>query len=207
MLCYTLKQSNINYTLVFTNKYNTSHKIIVILLALFILTIQYVPASSKTLVVLLGSSNNELLFDRINTATESVLGSPDEVDWFLSGGFTSDKQISEAKKMETIISRYRLENSTWSYILDEQAQNTSENLVQLELFLDTIDYSYNNMMLVTSGFHEKRAKKMVSMLSKLNKYNWDFVSGTLSFHDSDYWETIHIKNVESDIKKAIAKIY
>ena len=109
--------------------------------------------------------------------------------------------------METIISRYRLENSIWNYILDEQAQNTSENLVQLEVFLDTIDYSYNNMMLVTSGFHEKRAKKMVSMLSKLNKYNWDFVSGTLSFHDSHYWESIHIQNVESDIKKAIAKIY
>ena len=176
-------------------------------MTLFILTIQYVSVSSKTLVVLLGSSNNELLFDRINTATESVLGSPDEVDWFLSGGFTSDKQISEAKKMETIISRYRLENSTWNYILDQNSQNTSENLVNLEEFLDTIDYSYETMMLVTSGFHEKRAKKMISMLSKLNKYNWDFVSGTLSFHDSDYWETIHIKNVESDIKKAIAKIY
>ena len=159
--------------------------------------------SSKTLVVLLGSSNNELLFDRINTATESVLGSPDEVDWFLSGGFTSDKQISEAKKMETIISRYRLENSIWNYILDQNSQNTSENLVNLEEFLDTIDYSYETMMLVTSGFHEKRAKKMISMLSKLNKYNWDFVSGTLSFHDSDFWETIHIKNVESDISFSI----
>ena len=52
-----------------------------------------------------------------------------------------------------------------------------------------------------------KAYDCLSMLSKLNKYNWDFVSGTLSFHDSDYWETIHIKNVESDIKKAIAKIY
>ena len=183
------------------------HKIIVILLALFILENQYIPVFSKTLVVLLGSSNNELLFDRINTATDSVLGSPDEVDWFLSGGFTSNKQISEAKKMETIISKYRLENSTWNYILDEQAQNTSENLVQLEVFLDTIDYSYKNMMLITSGFHMNRAKKMISKLSKLNKYNWDWISSMLSFHDSEYWETIHIQNVESDIKKAIAKIY
>jgi hypothetical protein len=183
------------------------HKIIVILLALFILENQYIPVFSKTLVVLLGSSNNELLFDRINRATDSVLGSPDEVDWFLSGGFTSDKQISEAKKMETIISNYRLENSTWNYILDEQAQNTSENLVQLEVFLDTIDYSYNNMMLVTSGFHENRAKKMMRMLSKLNKYNWDFVSGSLSFHDSEYWETIHILNAELDIKNALTKFY
>jgi hypothetical protein len=163
--------------------------------------------SSKTLVVLLGSSNNELLFDRINTATDSVLGSPDEVEWFLSGGFTCDKQISEAKKMEIIISNYRLENSTWNYILDQNSKNSSENLVYLELFLNRLDYSYERMMLVTSGFHVNRVKKMISMLSKLNKYNWDFVSGTLSFHDSDYWETMHIKNAELDIKNALTKIY
>ena len=171
------------------------------------MTIQYLSVSSKTLVVLLGSSNNELLFDRINTATESVLGSPDEVDWFLSGGFTSDVTQSESKKMEKIISNYRLENSTWNYILDQNSKNSSENLVYLELFLNRLDYSYERMMLVTSGFHVNRVKKMISMLSKLNKYNWDFVSGTLSFHDSDYWETIHIQNVESDIKKALSKIY
>lgn len=176
-----------------------------ILFTLFILAIQN--ANAKTLVVLLGSSNNELLFDRINTATDAVLSSSHEVDWFLSGGFTSDKQTSEAKKMQALISNYKLENSTWNYILDEKAQNTSENLVYLESWLNTIDYSYTNMKLVTSKFHENRAKKMISKLSKLNKYNWDWISGTLSFHDSYYWETVHIKNVESDIEKAIKKIY
>ncbi len=164
-------------------------------------------ASTRTLVVLLGSSNNELLVDRINTATNAVLTSEHEVDWFLSGGFTSDKQTSEAKKMQTIISSYKLENTTWNFILDEKAQNTSENLVYLESWLNTIDYSYTDMKLVTSKFHENRAKKMISKLSKLNKYNWDWISGALSFHDSYYWETIHIKNVESDIDKAIKKIY
>ena len=109
--------------------------------------------------------------------------------------------------MEKSISKYRFENSIWNYILDEQAKNSSENLVNLEKFLDTIDYSYERMMLVTSGFHVNRVKKMISMLSKLNKYNWDFVSGTLSFHDSDYWESIHIQNAESDILKALRKIY
>jgi len=109
--------------------------------------------------------------------------------------------------MQTLISNYKLENSTWNYILDEKAQNTSENLVYLESWLNTLDYSYSNMKLVTSKFHENRAKKMISKLSKLNKYNWDWISGTLSFHDSYYWETVHIKNVESDIEKAIKKIY
>ena len=177
---------------------------------LFILTlftlVTFVSAS-RTLVVLLGSSNNELLFDRINTATDAVTSSSHEVDWFLSGGFTSDKQTSEAKKMQTLISNYKLENSTWNFILDEKAQNTSENLVYLESWLNTLDYSYTDMKLVTSKFHENRAKKMISKLSKLNKYNWNWVSGTLSFHDSYYWETVHIKNVESDIEKAIKKIY
>lgn len=175
------------------------------LLTLFILAT--CATSSRTLVVLLGSSNNELLFDRINTATDAVSTSSHEVDWFLSGGFTSDKQTSEAKKMQTLISNYKLENSTWNFILDEKAQNTSENLVYLESWLNTLDYSYTNMKLVTSKFHENRAKKMISKLSKLNKYNWDWISGTLSFHDSYYWETVHIKNVESDIEKAIKKIY
>jgi hypothetical protein len=175
------------------------------LFTLFTLVIHV--TSSRTLVVLLGSSNNELLFDRINTATDAVSTSSHEVDWFLSGGFTSDKQTSEAKKMQTLISNYKLENSTWNFILDEKAQNTSENLVYLESWLNTLDYSYSNMKLVTSKFHENRAKKMISKLSKLNKYNWDWISGTLSFHDSYYWETVHIKNVESDIEKAIKKIY
>jgi uncharacterized SAM-binding protein YcdF (DUF218 family) len=178
------------------------------LLTLFILTtfVTFV-TSSRTLVVLLGSSNNELLFDRINTATDAVTTSSHEVDWFLSGGFTSDKQTSEAKKMQTLISNYKLENSTWNFILDEKAQNTSENLVYLESWLNTLDYSYTDMKLVTSKFHENRAKKMISKLSKLNKYNWNWISGKLSFHDSYYWETVHIKNVESDIEKAIKKIY
>ena len=178
-----------------------------LLFILTLLTLATFVTSSRTLVVLLGSSNNELLFDRINTATDAVSTSTHEVDWFLSGGFTSDKQTSEAKKMQTIISNYKLENSTWNFILDEKAQNTSENLVYLESWLNTLDYSYSNMKLVTSKFHENRAKKMISKLSKLNKYNWDWVSGTLSFHDSSYWETVHIKNVESDIEKAIKKIY
>jgi hypothetical protein len=178
------------------------------LLFLFTLAILATCASSsRTLVVLLGSSNNELLFDRINTATDAVTTSSHEVDWFLSGGFTSDKQTSEAKKMQTLISNYKLENSTWNFILDEKAQNTSENLVYLESWLNTLDYSYSNMKLVTSKFHENRAKKMISKLSKLNKYNWNWISGTLSFHDSYYWETVHIKNVEADIEKAIKKIY
>ena len=63
------------------------------------------------------------------------------------------------------------------------------------------------MKLVTSKFHENRAKKMISKLPKLNKYNWNWISGTLSFHDSYYWETVHIKNVEPDIEKAIKKIH
>ena len=147
-----------------------------ILFTLFILTIQLTQtSSSRTLVVLLGSSNNELLFDRINTATDAVTSSSHEVDWFLSGGFTSDKQTSEAKKMQTLISNYKLENSTWNFILDEKAQNTSENLVYLESWLNTLDYSYTDMKLVTSKFHENRAKKMISKLSKLNKYNWNWV--------------------------------
>jgi uncharacterized SAM-binding protein YcdF (DUF218 family) len=177
------------------------------LFTLFILVIQVTQiTSSRTLVVLLGSSNNELLFDRINTATNAISSSSHDVDWFLSGGFTSDKTTSEAKKMQTLISNYKLENSTWNYILDEKAQNTSENLVYLESWLNTLDYSYSNMKLVTSKFHENRAKKMLSKLSKLNKYNWDWISGTLSFHDSYYWESVHIKNVESDIEKAIKNV-
>lgn len=163
-------------------------------------------SGSKTLVVLLGSSNNELLFDRINTATSHVLSSDNQIDWFLSGGYTSDKTISEAQKMQNIISTYKQSNNTWNFILDEMAQNTSENLVYLQSWLETIDYKYTNMKLVTSKFHENRAKTMISKLSKLSLYNWDWVSGPLAFHDSYYWETVHIKNVDTDISKALLKI-
>ena len=38
---------------------------------------------------------------------------------------------------------------------------------------------------------------------KNNEFNW--ILSDLELHDSRYWETIHIRNVDNDINKALEK--
>ena len=163
-----------------------------------------------TLIAVLGSSDDKILKTRINESI-NIISSTNQVDLFLSGGLTSNKQISEANKMKSIISKIiNPKNISCNYILDEQAQNTSENLVFLDLLISEKHHLYNNVILVTSKFHEKRVKKMVSLLpvlSNLNSLNYIFAPDPEDKENLYYWETRHILNVKQDIDNALSKIY
>ena len=165
------------------------------------------------LLVLLGCNISYLLNDRITTAVQfaSVFNKTD-VNWFLSGGIKnlSEDTVTEAEKMgiqisalEKTYSRDIAENK-WNYIYDTVATNTAENFIMVKKYLDETNIDYSEVFVVTSEFHYLRAKKIAEkIIGEETEISW--VLSDAELEDSRYWEKIHIKNVDGDVKKAIEK--
>ena len=138
-----------------------------------------------------------------------------EIDWFLSGGIKNPNESSpellksEAYKMSQMISNsdefvYGSESKTeWNYILDEASTNTAENFIMLKKMLEEKPGKYSKVYVVTSDFHFKRAEMFANKIIENNEFNW--ILSDAELHDSRYWETVHIRNVDNDINKALSK--
>lgn len=166
------------------------------------------------LIVMLGCNVLSLLNGRIKTGINFALNERnDEIDWFLSGGIKNPSEgslaflKSEAYKMSQMISNsdefvYGIDSKkNWNYILDEVSTNTAENLFMLKRLLEKNQDKYSKVYIVTSDFHFNRAKKFADKIIKNNKFNW--ILDDLELEDSRYWESIHIKNIDNDIKKVL----
>ena len=165
----------------------------------------------KFLIVMLGCNVLNLLNDRIKSGINFALNERNiEFDWFLSGGIKnpSESRVSEAYKMSQMISNsdefsYGSSNANWNYILDEVSTNTAENFIMLKKMLENNPYKYSKVYVVTSDFHFGRASMFADKIIKNNNFEW--VLSELELHDSRYWETIHLKNVDNDVEKALKK--
>ena len=163
------------------------------------------------LLILLGCNISYLLNDRIYTALNFV-GKYNEttVDWFLSGGIKNphEDNISEAEKMAQQISKFEgiythiSRENKWHYIYDIEATNTAENFIMVRNFISGINYNYDEIYVITSEFHHNRAKKIAEQILYIN-YKW--ILGDAKLEDSVYWERIHIRSVDSDVRKALQK--
>lgn len=158
------------------------------------------------LILLLGCNIMELLNGRIDVAVDFARIAGD-VDWFLSGGIKDGngkerERVSEAQIMENQITTKNTSNHSWHFIKDTVAKNTAENFV---IANRTVDFgSYENVYVVTSAFHYERARQMADMIIENNRFKWLLSNAELA--DSRYWEKIHLKNVKSDVKRAISSI-
>jgi uncharacterized SAM-binding protein YcdF (DUF218 family) len=163
------------------------------------------------LLVLLGCNIPYLLNDRVRVATRFANANANDnannnITWFLSGGIKnpSDETETEAEKMAGQILQYATATSNWNYIYDLEATNTAENFIMVKKHLLETSTRYSNIVVVTSDFHHTRAKKIADqILGGLTSVQW-VLSGA-ELEDSRYWETIHIKNVDADVKKALEK--
>lgn len=163
----------------------------------------------KFLIVMLGCNVLKLLNNRIETAVKFASNEVNvEIDWFLSGGIKNkdESSISEAYKMSQMILNsdlftYGVLKEKWNYILDEDSTNTAENFIMLKKMLETVPNKYSKVYVVTSDFHFNRASIFANKIIENNEFNW--ILSDAELHDSRYWETIHIKNVDNDIKKAL----
>lgn len=167
----------------------------------------------KFLIVMLGCSVLNLLNDRMKTSIKFALNERNiEIDWFLSGGIKnpSESTVSEAYKMSQMISNsdefsYGSSSADWNYILDEISTNTAENFIMLKKMLENNPDKYSKVYVVTSDFHFTRASMFADKIIKNNDFEW--VLSELELHDSRYWETIHSKNIDNDIKNALNKLH
>ena len=159
----------------------------------------------RILIILLGCHIARLLNGRIEAAVELASSYHQQVDWLLSGGIkhtNSGASISEAEQMATQISKKEPAYGTpeWNYILDTKATNTAENFLRLRDMDITV---YDEVYIATSEFHYERAAKIASLIidDDLTKINW--ILAEQKEPDSEYWERIHIRNVEADVRRAL----
>lgn len=162
------------------------------------------------LIILLGCNVFNLLDNRIKTAVNFVgKFNYTSVDWFLSGGIKNPHEdtITEAEKMAQQISKFEkihtdeLRGNKWNYIYDTEATNTAENFIMARNFLK-LNGEYDEVYIITSLFHYNRANKIAEKILNID-VKW--ILGEAKLHDSDYWEKIHIKNVDADVNKALKK--
>jgi len=159
------------------------------------------------LFILLGSHVTELLNGRVKAALDFAANITDQnnthIDWFLSGGVKDvgvkygNAGISEAEKMAYLIGNKSC-GVEWDFILDKSATNTAENLIAVSEMGGLEKYS--GVYVITSEFHFNRAKMITDLLIEDNEFGW--ILSDIALADSDYWESLHIKNVRSDVAKA-----
>lgn len=154
------------------------------------------------LIILLGCHIAHLLNGRINAAVE-LATNYSQVDWLLSGGIkpASNNAVTEAEQMAARISEKEPAYGTpeWNYILDTNATNTAENFLRVRAMNLT---DYDGVYIATSAFHYERAAKIASLvIGDTHDINW--VLAEQKEEDSEYWERIHIRNVEADVRRAL----
>lgn len=154
------------------------------------------------LFILLGSHVTELLNGRVKAALDFAANITDQnnthIDWFLSGGVKyGNAGVSEAEKMAYLIGNKSCDVE-WEFILDKSATNTAENLIAVSE-MGGLD-KYSGVYVITSEFHFNRAKMITDLLIEDNEFGW--ILSDIALADSDYWESVHIKNVRSDVAKA-----
>jgi vancomycin permeability regulator SanA len=160
----------------------------------------------RILIILLGCHIARLLNGRIEAAVELASSYHQQVDWLLSGGIKHNNgigaSITEAQQMAEQISKKEPAYGTpvWNYILDTKATNTAENFLRLRDMDLTV---YDEVYIATSEFHYERAAKIASLIidDRIKKINW--ILAEQKEPDSEYWERIHIRNVEADVGRAL----
>ena len=160
----------------------------------------------QILLLLLGCHITRLLTGRVESAVEfaSNTNANTTIDWFLSGGIKQGGAVSEAELMVRMIESKSSgnNNNTWNFILDTVATNTAENFIIANQTLNMSAYS--DVFIVTSDFHHTRANAIASKVFNGQRISW--ILSPLEEPDSRYWERIHIKNVDVDVKKSMDKM-
>ena len=164
------------------------------------------------LLIVLGCHIKYLLDDRINTAVQLIKykmqeESVNQVDWFFSGGIKNHvlDDVSEATKMtnQVISSTSDVEKKSWVFIEDTWSTNTADNFFMVKNLITSGSSNYSSIYVVTSEFHHKRAKSFADQIIENNNFEW--ILSPIDDLNMRYMEPLHLKNVETDIKKSFER--
>ena len=156
----------------------------------------------SNILVVLGSDNNNLLQDRMDTALDKVSNLDGDIIWYLTGGVKryndrGGEMITEASKMLYLL---KMEGNTNAVVIDDKAKNTAENFVKLKKWLDSINEDVN-LYIVTSAFHFIRAKAMFEEIMPTTQATWELGYKSCATCLGD--EMLHRQHVKKDVEKAL----
>lgn len=172
---------------------------------IIVIFLMYYCQAEKISIMVLGCHMDDILNDRMETALKLAKKHPnDEITWYLSGGIKNQLnnkiQSCEANKMEKILPS----NNKWKFELDKISQNTAENFLNFEKWIEENFFDRN--YIVTSKFHYERANNILKRISKsFSKFIW--ILGDLDYPNSNSDEIFHSKNILSDVEKAFTRFY
>ena len=184
------------------------------------------------IIVVLGCSMLDIQNNRVNAAIEYIQNTNQHHILFLTGGTKHNiNDFSEASKMKSLITNNNIESN--NIIIDDKAQNTAENFVNLKkwlqekynikytnkqnitetnnIYINPIMNLYNNeikpkIVIATSAFHKNRAEKIFrGVFFDFQDIETEWVLGNAACNWCWNYENIHIKNVDNDVKKALSK--
>jgi len=179
-------------------------------LVLFLFHIVVCFSAKHDVVVVLGSSDERILAERVSAAIQYIQSSENPIILFVSGGvknaFVNANQMTEAAKVAKILNDDIHSNNTFNVnvqiVLDEKATNTAENFAYLKQWVNqtfTQD-DLPDFVITTSDFHQTRAEQIFQGIIPEVTPKWNLSKSSCIRCWSD--ESIHIKNVSADIMKA-----
>jgi uncharacterized SAM-binding protein YcdF (DUF218 family) len=179
-------------------------------LVLFLLHIVLCFSTKHDVVVVLGSSDERILAERVSAAIQYIQSSENHIILFVSGGvknaFVNANQITEAAKAAKILNDDIHSNNEFNVnvqiVLDEKATNTAENFAYLKQWVNQTfpQDDLPDFVITTSDFHQIRAEQIFQGIIPQVTPKWNLSKSSCIHCWSD--ESIHIKNVSADIMKA-----
>lgn len=169
-------------------------------------------SAKHDVLVVLGSADDRILSERVAAAMQYIQSSANNqsIILFISGGvknaFTGDGlangPASEASKAAGAFSSESSSYENVQIVLDENATNTAENFAYLKRWVNH-NFSQDDLpsfVITTSDFHQVRAERLFHGFLPDVTPQWNLSKSSCSRCWAD--ESIHIKNVPTDILKA-----
>ena len=153
---------------------------------------------NNEVIVLLGCSTPYLQNQRVNSVLTYIETTTSPVTLYLSGGSKDGNTESESSIMQRRI--HKLHPNVNIYI-DPESKNTVENFVNLNNWIQQPNNPVSKVIIATSDFHKERAEKIFNLIVQDIEPEWNLSTSNCEW----CWdaEINHMKNIQSDIKKAI----
>jgi uncharacterized SAM-binding protein YcdF (DUF218 family) len=159
---------------------------------------------SGVIMIVLGCHLNDIQNNRIQVAIDYSKNIEYQT-WFLTGGvknaISSSGLITEAEQMKSSLL------SKSNVVIDADATNTAENFLNFKKWYQLAGFDEPpQIVITTSAFHKARAEKIFQGIFYDMPINpvWNLSELACPTCWSD--ENFHMRNVDSDVKKALEKM-
>jgi uncharacterized SAM-binding protein YcdF (DUF218 family) len=159
---------------------------------------------SGVIMIVLGCHLNDIQNNRIQVAIDYSKNIEYQT-WFLTGGvknaISNSGLITEAEQMKSSLL------SKSNVVIDADATNTAENFLNFKKWYQLAGFDEPpQIVITTSAFHKARAEKIFQGIFYDMPINpvWNLSELACPTCWSD--ENFHMRNVDSDVKKALEKM-